>query len=108
MRANDLMPLQIKIVSDQKTTLGDNSVREFGTDGGTIGRSVKSDWTLPDPDNYVSGRHCTIDFRGGAYYLADISTNGVYANGEKKPIGKGNPRRLFDGIACGWEISNLS
>ena len=31
------------------------------------------------------------------YYLADTSSNGVYMNGEMEPIGKGNPRRLFDG-----------
>jgi type VI secretion system protein ImpI len=91
------MPLQIEIVSDHKATLGDDYVRQFSETGGTIGRSVKSDWTLPDPDNYVSGRHCTIDYQAGAYYLADISTNGVYINDEKRPIGKGNPRRLFDG-----------
>ena len=57
----------------------------------------ENDWILPDPDRYISGRHATIDYKGGMYYLADTSSNGVYMNGEVEPIGKGNPRRLFDG-----------
>lgn len=91
------MPLQLKIVSENAAIVGDDSVREFNEGGGTIGRSLQNDWILPDPDRYISGRHATIDFKGGTYYLADTSSNGVYVNDEKDPIGKGNPRRLFDG-----------
>ena len=72
-------------------------MREFSEDGGTIGRSLENDWILPDPDKYISGRHAVIDFKGGIYYLADLSTNGTYVNDEHEPIGKGNPRRLFNG-----------
>lgn len=91
------MSLELKIVSDHADLVGDDAVREFHDAGGTIGRSLQNDWILPDPDRYISGRHATIDFKGGAYYLADISSNGVYVNDEVEPIGKGNPRRLFDG-----------
>lgn len=91
------MPLQLALVSDHKDILGDDCVREFREDGGTIGRSLDNDWILPDPDRFISGKHATVDFQGGAYYLADVSTNGVYVNGEDKPLGRGNPRRLFDG-----------
>ena len=91
------MPLIIKIVSEHRDLVGDDCVREYYEDGGTIGRSLQNDWILPDPDRYISGRHATIDYRGGMYYLADTSSNGVYMNGEIEPIGKGNPRRLFDG-----------
>ena len=91
------MPLIIKLVSEHRDLVGDDSVREYYEDGGTIGRSLQNDWILPDPDRYISGRHATIDYRGGMYYLADTSSNGVYMNGEIEPIGKGNPRRLFDG-----------
>lgn len=91
------MPLQLEIVSDHKDILGDDCVRVFREDGGTIGRSLENDWILPDPDKFISGKHATIDFQTGAFYLADVSTNGVYINGEDKPLGKGNPRRLFDG-----------
>lgn len=91
------MPLQLEITSDHKDILDDDCVRVFHEDGGTIGRSLENDWILPDPDKYISGKHATIDFQTGAYYLADVSSNGVYVNGDDVPLGKGNPRRLFDG-----------
>ena len=73
------------------------SAKSLDAEGGTIGRSRDNDWILPDPDHYISGKHATVDFQSGAYYLADISTNGVYINGADEPLGRGNPRRLFDG-----------
>ena len=91
------MPLQLKITSDHSDILGDDDERVFLEDGGTIGRSLENDWILPDPDRFISGKHATIDFQAGAYYLADVSSNGVYINDEEKPLGKGNPRRLFNG-----------
>jgi type VI secretion system FHA domain protein len=91
------MPLQLKIVSVNRDLIGDDAERVFGDAGGTIGRSLKNDWILPDPDRYVSGRHASIDYKGGIYYVLDHSSNGVYINDEIEPIGKGNPRRLFDG-----------
>jgi predicted component of type VI protein secretion system len=91
------MPLQLKVISEHKELLGEDYVREFNAEGGTIGRSLDNDWILPDPDHYISGKHATVDFQSGAYYLADISTNGVYVNDADEPLGRGNPRRLFDG-----------
>lgn len=91
------MPLQLEIVSKHEDILEEEYKRVFGEDGGTIGRSLESDWILPDPHRYLSGKHATIDFQSGAYYLADVSTNGVYVNDEEEPLGKGNPRRLFNG-----------
>jgi predicted component of type VI protein secretion system len=91
------MSLKLEIVSEHHEIVGDDAIREFHGEGGTIGRSLNNDWILPDPDRYISGKHATIDCKGGIYYLADISTNGVYVNDENEPIGKGNPRRLFNG-----------
>jgi len=91
------MPLQLEITSENKDILGDDNVRIFREDGGTIGRALENDWILPDPERFISGRHTTVDHQAGAYYLADTSSNGVYINDEKEPLGKGNPRRLFDG-----------
>jgi len=91
------MPLKLEIISEHRDIVGDDAVREFRSEGGTIGRSLKNDWILPDPDKFISGKHATIDRKGGIYYLVDISTNGVYVNDERKPIGKGNLRRLFNG-----------
>lgn len=91
------MALQIKLVSEHRDLVGDDAEREFFEEGGTIGRSLQNDWILPDPDRYISGRHATIDYKGGIYYLLDTSSNGVYFNDEVEPVGKGNPRRLFNG-----------
>jgi predicted component of type VI protein secretion system len=91
------MPLKLEVISEQRDIVGDDAVREFRSEGGTIGRAVNNDWVLPDPDKYVSGKHATIDCKAGIYYIVDISTNGVYVNDEREPIGKGNPRRLFNG-----------
>lgn len=91
------MALQLEIVSEHREIVGDDAVREFSEVGGTIGRSLQNDWVLPDPDRYISSRHATIDYQAGAYYLADTSSNGVFVNGDCEPMGKGNPRRLFNG-----------
>lgn len=91
------MPLKLEIVSQHRDIVGDDAVRVFRDKGGTIGRSLQNDWILPDPERYISGRHATIDVKGGAYLLADTSSNGVYVNDRNEPLGKGNPRRLFNG-----------
>lgn len=91
------MPLKLEVISEHRNIVGDDALREFRSEGGTIGRAANNDWVLPDPDKFVSGKHATIDCKAGIYYIADISTNGVYVNDERKPIGKGNPRRLFNG-----------
>ena len=91
------MPIKLEVISEHRDIVGDDAVREFRSEGGTIGRAVNNDWILPDPDKFISGKHATIDCQGGIYYIVDISTNGVYVNDEPKAIGKGNPRRLFNG-----------
>jgi type VI secretion system protein ImpI len=91
------MPLELKIVGEHADLVGDDAVREYHQSGGTIGRALQNDWILPDSDRFISGRHATIDYRGGIYYLADTSSNGVYFNNELEPVGRSNPRRLFDG-----------
>lgn len=49
--------------------------------GAIIGRSPTCDWSLPDPRNYISSRHCEVVFQGDHYELKDISTNGTFLNG---------------------------
>jgi type VI secretion system protein len=91
------MPLTLKIVSKQRHILGSDSLRVFSVHGGSIGRASDNDWVLPDPDRYISGHHAMIDYRAGAYYLRDSSTNGVYVNQSEQPVGRGAPLRLYDG-----------
>ena len=91
------MPLRLQITSRHGKALGDSGVKDFGVDGGTIGRSLESDWVLQDGNRFVSSRHASIDFRSGSYYIVDTSTNGVFVNDETEPVGRGKPQRLFDG-----------
>lgn len=89
------MALRLTITSHHASDLGERGTREFGHAGGTIGRSLESDWVLPDAHRFMSSRHASIDFRSGSYYIIDTSTNGVFVNGAEKPVGRGKPQRLF-------------
>jgi type VI secretion system protein len=102
------MALRLQIISRHRQGLGERGSMEFGRSGGTIGRSLESDWVLPDGQRYLSSRHASIDYRSGSYYIVDTSTNGVYVNDAEQPVGRGNPQRLFSGdrIRLGeYEIS---
>lgn len=80
--------LRLRIVSDQRRTLGERSTAAFSVEGGTIGRSADNDWVLPDPLRYVSAHHARVLFREGHYYVQDVSTNGVYVNDDMEPLAK--------------------
>ncbi|MGE0500244.1 MAG: type VI secretion system-associated FHA domain protein TagH [Rhizobiaceae bacterium] len=46
-----------------------------------IGRE-DGDWTLPDPDMFISGCHCQIRFEPSVgFWLEDVSRNGTFLNG---------------------------
>ena len=91
------MALRLEIVSRHRQSLGERGVKEFGQEGGTLGRSVECSWVLPDGQRFLSNRHASIDYRSGSYYIIDTSTNGVYVNGAETPVGRGKPQRLFTG-----------
>ncbi len=60
-----------------------------------IGRDPSLDWTLPDPEMTVSGRHCEVRWRDGAYWLVDVSRNGTFLN--DAPDRLPGPHRLAHG-----------
>ena len=91
------MSLRLEIISRHRQSLGGSATKEFGPDGGTIGRSLNADWALPDAQRFLSSRHASIDFHSGSYYIVDTSTNGVFINDSADPVGKGKPQRLFSG-----------
>jgi type VI secretion system protein len=99
------MTLRLRVVSDQRRSLGDRSSIVFTVDGGTIGRSADNDWVLPDPLRYVSAHHARVQFRNGRYFLQDVSTNGVFVNDEPEPLARrgseGYPLRNGDVIRVG-------
>jgi type VI secretion system protein ImpI len=91
------MALRLQIIGHHGHGLGERSTKEFGRAGGTIGRSLKSDWALPDDRRYISSRHASIEYRSGGYYILDTSTNGVYVNDAAEPLGRDQRQRLFTG-----------
>src|ERR1700730_14062440 len=82
------MTLRLRIVTDHRRLLGDRSSIVFSVDGGTIGRSADNDWVLPDPLRYMSAHHARVHYRGGHYFLEDVSTNGVFVNDDEQPLSK--------------------
>ena len=101
------MILILRIISHQSHSMGPDAVLEFSGSGGSIGRGLDNDWILPDPERFISGHHATIEYRDGAYYLIDNSTNGTSLNGGPD-LGTGNSAQLNDGdsIRIGdYEIS---
>ena len=91
------MALRLRIVSEHATRLGDKATKVFGVHGGSIGRARDNDWTLPDPERYLSGKHARVDFRAGTYFLVDTSSNGTYVNGAQVPLGKFHDYAMQDG-----------
>jgi len=71
---------------------------EFDENGGTIGRKSSNTWVLPDEQRHLSGNHASVEFNNGNYHLVDTSTNGVFVNGNDKPLGKGNKQQLESGF----------
>lgn len=91
------MAIRLKIISDHHRQLGENSSRVFGVNGGYVGRAPDNDWVLPDPRRVISGHHFEIEYRSGAFWLRDTSTNGVFVNGSDEPAFEQERVELHDG-----------
>ena len=82
------MTLTLTITNVEKLENGVSTRLRLDRHGAVIGRSPQADWSLPDPQHYISSTHCEIDFRDGVYVLADKSTNGSFINGsDTRPDG---------------------
>lgn len=94
------MALSFKI--ENFTKLPDGGPLGITISGGReidIGRDSFLDWTLPDPDFYISGKHCEVRYRDGAYWLHDVSLNGTFLNGAATRLPE--PHRLRNGDRLG-------
>ncbi|MGI4745064.1 MAG: type VI secretion system-associated FHA domain protein TagH [Janthinobacterium lividum] len=70
--------------------------REVGGAEFSIGRDQKNDWVLPDPDRFLSKRHCVLSLGATGWQIVDTSTNGTFLNHDIDPI-RDAPRGLRDG-----------
>lgn len=83
---------------ENETTLPDGgplSISVEGTRGIDIGRDQHLDWTLPDPNRFISGKHCEIRWEDEAFWLHDVSTNGTFLYGADGRLKA--PHKLRDG-----------
>ena len=91
------MSLVLTIVSYRRQPMAQRLSQRFEAPVVTLGRGPDNDWTLPDPDQIISKKHCVLRIQGGRYTITDTSTNGVYINGSPQPVGNGQSEALADG-----------
>jgi type VI secretion system FHA domain protein len=101
-----MMTLLLTIRNVDALENGEATTLKLARHGAVIGRSPHADWSLPDPKNHISSRHCEISYRDGAYLLSDRSTNGTYVNGSSARLTTPHPLSSGDVIAVGrYEIA---
>ena len=88
--------LELKIIDGLRPDNPTSKSKLFNTNGGVIGRDSACAWVLFDRKKVISSEHAKIIFSQGAYYLSDLSTNGVL-NSLGQPIGRGELRKLMCG-----------
>jgi type VI secretion system protein len=91
------MALRLHLVSKQAADLGEAATAIFGVHGGRLGRAMDNDWPLPDENRYLSAHHAHLVHQAGNWSVIDTSSNGVWYNRERDPIGRGNTRKLAHG-----------
>lgn len=69
-----------------------------------IGRGADVDWTLPDPARIISTKHCEIRFRGGKYWLYDVSRNGTFINHDMRRQRAAHPLSHGDRFTMGGYV----
>lgn len=78
----------LKIVNNPKEAINSTSY-EFKKEGGTIGRGGECTWVLNDKTTTLSNLHAEIVYKGGNYYLIDLSTNGIAYKRENRLVPPG-------------------
>ena len=102
------MPLRLTITSFQRLSPGQETTKTLDRGSISIGRAAQNEWVLQDPERILSGRHCTIHYQDGGYFLTDTSTNGVYLNDSDQRVGRNQMVRLKEGdhfVLGEYEIS---
>ena len=91
------MPLTLTVNSYQRLSPDQETCRTLDRGAITIGRSSQSDWVLPDPERFLSRRHCKIEYRDEGYILTVNGPNGVIVNTAEQPLEQGHTILLNDG-----------
>ena len=91
------MELMLEIISRQKFSAGFPTSCVFGKVGGYIGRSEECEWRIPDKEKRISRKHALISCDGTAFYIEDVSSNGIFSSLGKEPIGRGQRYKVGHG-----------
>ncbi|BCX71248.1 type VI secretion system-associated FHA domain protein TagH [Pseudomonas izuensis] len=91
------MELVFEMLSSKQFVPTDSSRKTFTESGGVIGRSKKCDWVIPDRKRHVSGLHAKINYCEGAFYMTDISNNGIHDLVGGSRLIKGEALRIENG-----------
>ena len=89
--------MKLVLTLDNRRGTGGRETRTLGQGTLSIGRAAGNDWVLADPDRHLSKTHCMVSAEGGRFVLTDLSTNGVFVNGARDPIGRDSKVVLTDG-----------
>ncbi|MCW8327877.1 FHA domain-containing protein [Photobacterium sp. SDRW27] len=91
------MPLSLRIISSPDGEPISEWTKNFPEEGGSIGRSYGTTMQLSDASRAISGTHAIINRGSRGYQVMDVSTNGLFINGNHQPLGKNNSSSLNDG-----------
>lgn len=99
--------MTLTLTIENLSTLPDGgplSISVSGRRGIDIGRDQYLDWTLPDPDRTISGKHAEIRYRDGGYWLRDVSRNGTFLNRSPQRLQEAHRLRDGDRIEIGHYV----
>lgn len=95
------MTLVLRIENADRLGPGTTAVFRVTESGASVGRRSTMDWVLPDPDRLISGHHFDIRYRGGTYYISDVSTNGTFIGGTRQRVTADYPLRGGERLVVG-------
>lgn len=98
------MPLSLKIENIDQLPDGGPVTYTVDKRGLDIGRDPFMDWTLPDPQRFISGTHCHIRYENGGYWIHDVSTNGTMLNGQDRRLTEPHKLKSGDRLYIGGYI----
>src|SRR4051812_15808860 len=101
------MTISLKIDNIDQLPDGGPVVYRAQKRGFEIGREHR-DWTLPDPNMFISGRHCEVRFEKGGYWLYDVSRNGTFLNGSAQRVKSPHLLASGDRLKIGHYLVSVS
>lgn len=96
-----MMELVFDLLATSPMATGQPSQYRFTPAGGVIGRSHQCDWVLADATGTVSGQHARISHERGAYFIQDVSTNGISISGGQAYLPPGQLQLINHGDVFG-------